>query len=104
MRSLLTEPGELTARAHPRAGWIARIADGRLWVDFRGNAREPLKARFVAGAFSGGAPAEGQPVLLLFENDDSELPIVVGVILESVDSPFSSEMELRAPKSGEVMV
>lgn len=63
-------------------GWIV-VEDGLARVDFRGNSRGPLPARWLAQidmqALLSAAP-RGPELLLVFEGGRPELPVVVGVL------------------------
>ena len=83
-------------------------ADGRARVEFPGSAG-PVPARSVLDAQPrlGDAPesAVGLPVLLCFENGDRSLPIIVGVIRETLrPEPVVAELKLDLGKSRDVLV
>lgn len=54
---------------------------GQALVDYPNNVNGPLHARTIMDATQ--APAKGAKVLLAFENDDPELPIMLGVPSET---------------------
>ena len=67
-----------------KVGWLtAGSTPAAPTVDFEGNASGPLKARTIV-AFDAPSIAQAiatrQGALLLFENGDSRLPIVVGLV------------------------
>jgi hypothetical protein len=75
-------------------GWINHItAEGQALVDYPSNAGGPVRARsIVVGPLKNldNSPA-GIPVLLVFENGDPGLPIIVGIIRDTLSSPVSQE-------------
>ncbi len=92
-----------------RIGTIVRTAsDGRVAVDFPGNTFGPLGARWagsVAEMIRDGSRATGRKILLVFENDDPELPIIVDFVCESLDdAPPKSPVELQLDKPDEVFI
>lgn len=82
-----------TASARPKVGWIVALtADGELLVDFEGNPGEPIPARTTVALADSAvktAVETRQGVVLLFEDDRIDLPIVMGL--------------LTAPRSPEVV-
>lgn len=90
-------PVELGPITSPRAGrLVGHNEQGRLLVDFAGNAFGPLRARttvVLAPHELQRAVQEQCPVLLLFEEGDPGRPIVVGLLRDEV--PVS---EPAAPK------
>ena len=72
-----------------RIGKITDITDqGRVFVDYTGNHAGPLTARF-AGSLEPKLreifEAADHRVLLVFEDDDPELPIIIDTICDSID-------------------
>jgi hypothetical protein len=68
-------------------GYIIQVtAEGRALVIYPGISGEPIEARSaVDGPPTGnGDPHEGIPVLLLFENGDPTLPIIIGIIHDTL--------------------
>jgi len=71
-------------------GQIVQITEqGEALVDYPGNPKGPVKARLVIDALSlPHNPADGSiPVLLFFEKSDPALPIIVGIIRETLYPP-----------------
>lgn len=85
---LVELPVELGPITSPRAGrLVGHNEQGRLLVDFPGNAFGPLRARttvVLEPAELERAVAEECPVLLLFEEGDPGRPIVVGLLRDQV--------------------
>jgi hypothetical protein len=74
-------------RARRMKGHVAGLLVGRdergVLVDFAGNPHGPLVARATVpleGVVIDGAPAKGPEVLLVFEHERSDQPIVVGLL------------------------
>ena len=71
-----------------RTGKIIEIdQEGRIWVDFPGNAQGQVLARFVSSIslpLLEMIAAEGKDVLLTFENNDPALPVIVGALHASI--------------------
>ena len=77
-----------------RVGQIVQIIeDGRVLVDYPGNLMGPVRARSVINAPSKRDThnEESTPVLLVFENGDPALPIIVGIIRNTLYPPTYSE-------------
>jgi hypothetical protein len=92
-----------------RVGTIVSTAgDGRVTVDFPGNTFGPLSARWtgsVGEMIRDPTRASGRKILLLFENDDPELPIIVDVVCESLDDVSDKRpAELQVEKPDEVFI
>jgi hypothetical protein len=92
-----------------RVGTIVSTAgDGRVMVDFPGNTFGPLAARWVgsvAEMIRDASRLTGRKILLVFENDDPELPIIVDVVCESLDdAPDKRPVELQVNKPDEVFI
>jgi hypothetical protein len=92
-----------------RVGTIVSTAgDGRVTVDFPGNTFGPLSARWsgsVGELIRNASRATGRKILLVFENDDPELPIIVDVICKSIDdSPDKRPVESQVNKPDEVFI
>jgi hypothetical protein len=90
------------ASENPRVGRVVEITTkGEVLVDFPGNQCRPVRARM---ALANPIEKLDQPVLLVFENGDINLPIVAGVIRETngaappKPSPDRNEVVLEAPK------
>jgi hypothetical protein len=81
-------PVELGPITSPRSGrLVGHNEQGRLLVDFAGNAFGPLRARttvVLAPEELQRAVQEQCPVLLLFEEGDPGRPIVVGLLRDEV--------------------
>lgn len=100
---------QTVAFADHQIGEIVKIdTEGRAHVRVEGSS-EFILARSVldAGARIGDSPEHliGAPVLLLFENGDPALPIIVGLIRETLrPEPAVAEFKLDAGKSRDVLV
>jgi len=91
---------------------IGRISganeEGRILVDFPGNLFGPLPARFVESIkqklqLHSGSVTE--KVLIVFENDDPELPIIIDVICNSIVIPDEiDDIALRITETDDVYV
>lgn len=85
---LVELPVELGPITSPRAGrLVGHNEQGRLLVDFPGNAFGPLRARttvVLAPEELQRAVKEQCPVLLLFEEGDPGRPIVVGLLRDQL--------------------
>lgn len=79
-----------------RLGWIAGTDEQeRLLVDFAGNRAGPRVARrtlLLEPAALREAIAVRQPVVLLFENGDPELPLVIGMVQTPSPTPLLDEV------------
>jgi hypothetical protein len=65
-------------------GRIIRITtEGRVWVDFPGNAMGPAQARSIVDISQNRGEFD-DPVLLLFEGGDPTLPIIVGIVRDTL--------------------
>jgi hypothetical protein len=86
--NLVELPVELGPITSPRAGrLVGHNEQGRLLVDFSGNAFGPLRARttvVLAPEELQRAVQEQCPVLLLFEEGDPGRPIVVGLLRDQL--------------------
>jgi len=88
-----------------RLGRIVRIDEsGRVHVDFPGNSLGPVVARITstarAEALSKGNPA-GREVLLVFENNDPNHPIIVDTLYSLIDEivePSSDVFDTEMPQ------
>jgi hypothetical protein len=95
-------PVELGPITSPRAGrLVGHNEQGRLLVDFPGNAFGPLRARttvVLAPAELQRAVQEQVAVLLLFEEGDPGRPIVVGLLRDEVPrvAPVPAPVEVEA--------
>lgn len=104
-----SKPKQTVAFAEHQIGEIVKIdAEGRAHVRVAGS-DESILARSVldAGARIGDSPEQliGAPVLLLFENGDPALPIIVGLIRDTLrPDPSVAEFKLDASKSRDVLV
>jgi hypothetical protein len=72
-----------------RIGKITEIDDqGHVYVDFEGNRLGPISARFVdsmAPKLEKVFETADHRVLLVFENEDSKLPVIIDTIRDSID-------------------
>jgi hypothetical protein len=66
---------------------------GQALVDYPGNLEGPVAARSVLGTppRCSEASCEGLPVLLWFENGDPTLPVIVGIIRDTLYPPVPHE-------------
>ena len=102
---LVELPVELGPITSPRAGrLVGHNEQGRLLVDFPGNAFGPLRARttvVLAPEELRRAVEEQQAVLLLFEEGDPGRPIVVGLLRDQLPhgapAPAVEPVEPAAP-------
>jgi hypothetical protein len=87
---------------------VSTTEDGRVTVDFPGNTLGPLAARWsgsVAAMIRNASRATDRKVLLVFENDDPERPIIMDVVCESFDDiPDKRPVELQMNKPDEVHI
>jgi len=78
-----------------RIGNIAEITDqGQVLVDFPGNIFGPLAARFAASMepkLKNIDAALDHKVLLVFENDDPNLPIIIDIVCDSIGEGTEKE-------------
>jgi hypothetical protein len=82
-------------------GSVLRVdANGEVFVDFRGNVRGPLRARIATTEELRGPD---QPVLLVFEDGDPSLPVVAGVVRESL-GPQEPKRSLTLEATGEITI
>jgi hypothetical protein len=85
-------------------GRIVRVSEeGRAFVDWPGNPAGAMEARSIVETVRECDPAdvEGIPVLLAFENGDPSLPIVIGVIRDTVGPSASGQaatLSVERPK------
>jgi hypothetical protein len=111
MQSALIDVPELKDLSTPTirgfcVGQIVQITrEGRALVDYPGNPTGPIEARSVLDAPSthGNYSEGGMPVLLFFENGDSALPIIVGLIRDTLypSTPLEEAvLPLERPGSG----
>lgn len=87
---------------------VSTSGDGRVMVDFPGNTFGPLSARWggsVGEMIRDASRAIGRKILLVFENEDPELPIIVDVVYESHDdAPDKRPINLQVNKLDEVFI
>ena len=99
MPSVITELFDLSKSRTAEAGsfcvgQIVRITeDGKALVDYPGNPIGPLVARSVLSASPKPASdqKEAVPVMLVFENGDPLLPIIVGILHDTLFPPSSKD-------------
>lgn len=83
----------------PCVGRLVEISsDGQAMVDYQYNHGEPVPARSIIAELPEhvNINAHRQPVLLVFENGNPNLPIIVGFINETL-SNFPNNKELTLP-------
>ncbi|CAK8712917.1 DUF6484 domain-containing protein [Candidatus Electrothrix aarhusensis] len=95
-----TESSDEAPTEGVRVGRVIRINDsGQPLVDFSGNQRGPLAARFTGSldlALLREAATSGKEVLLAFENNDPARPVIIDTLfslLDEVDLPARSAKE-----------
>ena len=89
-----------------KVGKITRIDEnGHVIVDFPGNTRGPLSARFtdaIGQKLIHLDRTTAPEVILLFENDDPELPIIIDTISSFIDEivkPEDINLKVDKPKN-----
>jgi hypothetical protein len=86
----------------PCVGHLVEItSDGQAMVDYRGNHGEPVPARSILAGLPGHANiiASKQPVLLVFDNGDPNLPIIVGIVNKTLfHPPDNKELTLHTKR------
>lgn len=92
-----------------RVGKIVTIdSQGRILVDYTDNEREPLPARFTSSLQLDKireAAASNRDILLAFENNDPNLPIIVDTMHSLLDDIAElSEVVVEAEKLDDVMI
>ena len=91
-----------------RVGTIAEISDGQPLVDFPGNLRGPIPARYTRSLqlqLMQQAASSQLEVLLVFENNDPEQPIIIDTLHSLIDEITESPpMELQVEESTDVTV
>jgi hypothetical protein len=101
-------PVELGPITSPRAGrLVGHNEQGRLLVDFPGNAFGPLRARttvVLAPEELQRAVKEQHAVLLLFEEGDPGRPIVVGLLREQLPHAAEAPGAQPGPTTGPIEV
>ena len=79
-----------------KVGWVAgRANTGVLLVDFRGNTGGPIPARstvLLDSRAMDAAVTSRQAAVLIFDEGDSRLPIIVGLIKEASSSPLTDAL------------
>src|SRR6266700_3913915 len=78
-------------------GRIVRVtSEGRVWVDFPGNAQGPVPARSIVEISRDAAPVgDTTPVLLVFDLGDPSQPIIVGMVRDTLVTPPPSATDPR---------
>ena len=86
-------------------GKIMKVDESkRVFVDFQGNAQGPVAARCTSSLKSrilSKAVSAGQEVLLVFENNDPELPIIIDTLYSPLDEITESPtiaLDTESPK------
>jgi hypothetical protein len=82
-----------------RVGWIVDVIDNNYpIVDFSGNTDGPIQARLALGSdmCSRLNDLRSTRVLLMFENNDYNLPIIIGIVRDGLQS---EQVELSSPAS-----
>jgi hypothetical protein len=99
---LVATDGPTTVRGH-RVGRIVGSRDGHWLVDFPGNPGGPRPARTTVhldGDAFGRVATDGADALLVFEDERSDLPIVVGLL---APLPPHVDVSTSAPTSGDAV-
>lgn len=79
-------------------GWIVRVEDARVWVDFRGNPAGPVAATCtvsVSRADIDRAIATRQGAALVFEQADPKRPVLLGLVQDLLEGELA---ESTAPQ------
>ena len=108
-----TESSDEAPTEGVRVGRVIRINDsGQPLVNFSGNQRGPLAARYTGSlvlSLLGEAAESGKEVLLAFENNDPARPVIIDTLfslLDEVDLPARSseeeELELEPEPEEEI--
>jgi len=92
-----------------RVGKIVNMDEsGQAFVDFPGNTQGPVSARFTNSIKPGmlrKVVSADRDVLLVFENNDPELPIIIDTLYSLVDEiTESSTIALEAEKPKDVLI
>lgn len=92
-----------------RAGKIVNIDEkGQAFVDFPGNRQGPVAARFTNSITLerlNHAASVGQEILLVFENNDPELPIIINTLYSLLDEiTESSTIALQTERPKDVLI
>ena len=92
-----------------RVGKIVNVDEsGQAFVDFPGNTQGPISARFTNSIKPGmlqKAVSADRDVLLVFENNDPDLPIIIDTLYSLVDETTeSSTIALEAQRPKDVMI
>jgi hypothetical protein len=89
-----------------RVGKIVGVEEsGRVFVDFPGNMQGPVPARFTNSIklkILSQATSADQEVLLVFENNDPELPIIIDTmysLLDDISEPTAITIETEKPEN-----
>ncbi len=84
----------------PRVGWVVSVGEGGvLMVDYAGNVHGPLPARTtltLEPEAATRAARDRQGAVLLFENGDSSLPLVVGLLQVPSPTPLTDAILERS--------
>ncbi len=95
MATIFADSLDLTGVCFPasgvRVGVITDITpEGRARVDYPGNPLGPTEARAVI-TLPAASGYEGTPVLLFFEDGNAALPIIVGIVRDTVLAPAAPQ-------------
>lgn len=93
MRKTLTEVDRILETKQQvdgiRVGQIVKIEEsGQVWVDYPDNPRGPVAARLTSSVKRGSltqAANSNNEVLLVFENNDPNLPIIIDILYSPID-------------------
>jgi len=80
VRELRAEPGNGVC-----VGWLVQVdRKGRAYVNFEGNKLGPIAARSICARTQKSAGDQRREVLLVFDRGDPTLPIIVGIVRETL--------------------
>ena len=88
-----------------RVGRIVNVDErGQVFVDFPGNTQGPVAARFINSTklqIIDQVASANQDILLVFENNDSRLPIIIdtlGALVDDIIDSSTISLDVKRPK------
>jgi len=84
VRPLHPVPATPVPMSANQVGRIVDVQEGRPFVSFAHLERVPARVALAGLAQTPAAMLDGQPVLLLLENGDPELPVIVGLVSDTL--------------------
>ncbi|MDA8137278.1 MAG: DUF6484 domain-containing protein [Desulfobacteraceae bacterium] len=84
---------------------VAISGDGQAFIDHPADGQGVRPARVLEGVFDAHENwrfAKDLPVLLHFENGDPNLPIIIGIVRNKVETGRMHELDMTRPGHGEV--